>query len=177
MSNNASPKPFKQRILALLRQPWLSWLLLPLVFVAVSAWLTRSMLSNGEVLPALSVQKLDGTPVQLAWQQPSTLVYAFAPWCGVCRLSMPSLNLLDAEQVRIVALAFDYDSAQQVAEYIRDIGYDGEVYLADAKVFHRLKLSGYPSYYLVAKDGEVRHKDRGFTTPPGLWWRLQRMPG
>ncbi|WP_157729972.1 TlpA family protein disulfide reductase [Bacterioplanes sanyensis] len=151
--------------------------MLPIVFVLLSSWMTRSMLDSGVRLAPLSVQTLSKQSLQLQWQHPTTLVYAFAPWCGVCRVSMPSLNLLQNENVRIVAIGFDFDSTDQVQQFVTDIGYDGEVYLGDAKLFQQLQLSGYPSYYVVSRDGAIRHKDRGLSTPPGLWLRTHSAPG
>lgn len=144
-----------------------------LLFAGISHWQTRSMVSTGEQLPALQLQSLAGKQTHIDWQQQTTLLYAFAPWCGVCRISMPSLSLLDQQQVRVLAIAFDYDHPQQVSQFLREVNYSGDVFLGTDKLFSQLKLSAYPSYYVIDANGLIRHRDRGLSTPPGLWLRTQ----
>lgn len=149
------------------------------LFAAASLWLSRHMLQTDSVAPPLLLPPLiasEGSTVQrVSWPSAHdrTLVYFFAPWCQVCRVSMPGLNLLatDDQQLRVVAVALDWESKQEVAQFIDRTGYTGEVLLGNRKTGEAWQISGYPSYYVVDQSGVILHADRGLSTPPGLWLR------
>lgn len=183
MSNNDSPKP-SEATAAPLRsraQRWyrhiLEGLLLVLAFVLLSQWLSRHLLDDGSQLPDMTLAQLNiPSDMTLSWpaQHPKTLIYFFAPWCSVCRISMPGLNTLDnSEQLRIVAIALDYQTVSEVEAFIADTGFRHPVLLGNDALRDTFKISGYPSYYVVNRQGQVIHKDRGLSTPPGLWLRTR----
>ncbi len=84
---------------------------------------------------------------------------------------MPGLNLIPQERARVIGIALDWDSAKQVEDFVASTGFKGEWYLGGTKIAEALKVTGYPSYYVVSGDGLVKRRDRGLTTPPGLWLR------
>lgn len=149
------------------------------LFAAASLWLSRHMLQADSVAPPLLLPSLTtsgNTPAQpVSWPSvhERTLIYFFAPWCQVCRVSMPGLNLLatDDQQLRVVAVALDWESEQEVAQFVERTGYSGEVLLGNSKTGAVWQISGYPSYYVVDRRGVILHADRGLSTPPGLWLR------
>jgi thiol-disulfide isomerase/thioredoxin len=100
-------------------------------------------------------------------------VYFFAPWCSVCRISMPGLNLLEADDdaLTVIAVALDWESVEEVETFITDSGFNGPVLLGHAQTGRDYQISGYPSYYIISQDGQIEHADRGLSTPPGLWLR------
>lgn len=179
MSNNDSLKPSDQDEPQATGKRWqtrlLEYSLFILAFIALSSWLNRHLLDDGSQIPELQLPALDQASGQLSWpaEDQQTLVYLFAPWCSVCRISMPGLNLLPRDDLRVVAIALDWNSRGEVDEFITDVGYDGEVLLGDERSRELFKVSGYPSYYVLDKYGQVIHQDRGLSTPPGLWLRTQ----
>src|SRR5690554_4070371 len=113
-----------------------------------------------------------GRPLQGAAHN-KTLVYFFAPWCAVCKVSMPSLNLLSGDDLRVVVIALDWQNQAEVEDFVRSSGFQGEVLLGTAGTMQRWQIDAFPSYYVVGRDGKVLHRDRGFTTPPGLLLRTR----
>lgn len=193
MSNNDSPKPSDSSPRSV-RSKWLrrgaELLLFVVLFSALSHWLSRHMLDSGSYAPSLQLPLLQSKPTaaassdlssathqtaDLSWPAPQsrTLVYFFAPWCSVCRVSMPGLNLLGSEDLRIVAVALDWESPQEVTDFVSSVGFSGEVLLGDRNTAEQYQVQGYPSYYVMDKNGEILHQDRGLSTPPGLWLRTQ----
>lgn len=168
-----------------------------LAFALLSQWLSRHLLADGTQLANLQLPRLANNSVpgndsaltndpalthnsasygQLQWpaEHDKTLIYFFAPWCGVCRVSMPGLNTLpDNQKVRVVAIALDYASHEEVARFIDEVGFKQEVLLGNAALRAQFNIQGYPSYYVADRDGRVIHQDRGLSTPPGLWLRTQ----
>lgn len=175
MSNSVSPKPSDSS------PRWRRWLTETLVVVVVFsvglAWLTRNMLDDSDSAPELKLPSLQGdiTPVNWPATQDKTLLYFFAPWCQICRVSMPGLNLLseDETNLRIIVVALDWENTAEVRRFIEDVGFEGTVLMGNQQTARDYKISGYPSYYIVNSNGKIEHADRGISTPPGLWLRTQ----
>ncbi|WP_419810321.1 TlpA family protein disulfide reductase [Bacterioplanoides sp.] len=151
-------------------------LVVVLVFIGLSQWLNRHLLQDGTHIPNLTLPTLQGNHSSLNWPaaHDKTLIYFFAPWCSVCRLSMPGLNTLpDNPNIRIIAIALDYEQTADVSRFIDDIGFNQEVLLGNPDIRQRFNITGYPSYYVLDREGKVIHQDRGMSTPPGLWLRTQ----
>ncbi|WP_320820521.1 TlpA disulfide reductase family protein [Thalassolituus sp.] len=155
---------------------WAQWPLYVLLFLGVSHSLNRHLLDEGSKLPNLALYNQAGEPTTLKWPQPeqTIVLYVFAPWCSICRVSMPGLNLIPPERAKVIGIALDWDNAKQVEDFVESTGFRGEWYLGGSKITAALKVTGYPSYYVVSGDGVIKHRDRGLTTPPGLW--LRTMP-
>lgn len=153
---------------------WQQWLVdlffIAMLFILVSSWSSRHLLEEGTHLPELAVTSLEGESITLA--APAyrrTLVYVFAPWCSICRISMPGLSLIERPDLEQIALALDYENIKEVRQFIDDVGYTGKVALGDSQVAKALKIRGYPSYYLLDEKGQILHRAQGLTTPPGIW--------
>ncbi|MFK4752244.1 TlpA family protein disulfide reductase [Oceanobacter antarcticus] len=182
MSNNVSPKPSDSgwRQGYRIRPRWQRWgielLLAFLVVTLLSQWLSRHLLDRNTPLPALTLTRLDGLPVRFpdATQAPkTTLVYLFAPWCSVCRVSMPALKWLDSDDIRIIAIALDWRNKSEVANMVQSVHYAGTTLLGDAETARQLNIRGYPSYYVIDQHGNIRFADQGLSTLPGLWLRTR----
>lgn len=179
MSNNASPAPSERGQVWLKRGlKYSAEILLTLVALTLlSVWVSRHMLDTDSRAPFTRLPLLGGGVAELSWpaMTDNTLVYFFAPWCQVCRISMPGLNLLSPEEgsLRIAVVALDYSSEQEVQQFIEDVGYQGEVMLGSATTGQDWQITGYPSYYVVSADGLIAHQDMGISTPPGLWLRTR----
>ena len=146
------------------------------IVVSLSMYLAKDMLANEERAPLLSLPLLSQqglSPATLQWQaRDKTLIYFFAPWCTVCSVSMPGLTLLPESEAQVVAVALDWQSTEEVQQFIDRVGFEGTVLLGTDQVKSAYKIDAYPSYYVVDNKGNVIHRDRGFSTPPGLWLRL-----
>jgi len=174
MSSNVFQKPYKTWPRTL-RWP-LEASVIVVVFVLLSSWLSRHMLETQSAAPVARLTSLTGSTIDLDWSgQPSsdTLLYFFAPWCGICRISMPGLGLIPRDNLQVYAVALDYDSPDQVKTFVREVGFEGEVLLGNPTLRDQFQIQGYPSYYVIDPNGNIQHRDQGFSTPPGLWLRTQ----
>lgn len=147
------------------------------MFLGVHAWQTRGLVPTGEAVaaPALRLPDLEGREIDLeAFRGQPTLVYFFAPWCGVCAASAGNLERLArwrAGAVRVVLVALDYESAGEVAAYVARHGLSMPVLLGDRDTRKRWRVPGYPTYYVLDGDGQVRRRDFGYSTTAGLLLR------
>ncbi len=176
MKSNVFQKPYKHWPRPL---RWgLEATLALVLFLLLSQWVSRHMLASDSSAPQARLPALGSDPVMLQWPASSarTLVYFFAPWCGVCRISMPGLNLIPAsDDLQVYAVALDYDSVDQIEDFVDDIGFTGKVLLGNTTLKEQFRIQGYPSYYVLDQDGKILHRDQGLSTPPGLWLRTRNL--
>ena len=147
------------------------------VFLVASAFQSRNMLSaDGEAAPALVGTTLEGEPYDLAQHaERPALVYFFAPWCRICGASAGNLVRLrrwrDVDELEIVAVALDWQSADEVREYVERHELNVKVVLAGADVARDWQIQAYPSYYVLDDRHRVLRRDIGYSTQLGLWLR------
>ena len=85
---------------------------------------------------------------------------------------MPGLSLLPEQGAQVVVIALDWQNKDEVKQFIDKVGYSGKVLLGTDETKAAYNIDAYPSYYVVDNTGAVVHRDRGLSTPPGLWFRL-----
>jgi len=147
------------------------------VFVGVSAFQARNMLStSGTEAPALSGLLLHGGSYDIATAgDRPTLIYFFAPWCNICAASSDNLTRLRRlradESLEILAVALDWQDAEEVSRYVDRHEIDLPVVLGDAKVARDWHVYAFPTYYVLDSDGQIRRRDLGYSSQFGLWWR------
>jgi peroxiredoxin len=148
-----------------------------LVFVAVTAYQSRNMLdTGGEAAPALRGTTLAGEPYDLAdAESRPALVYFFAPWCKVCAASAGNLNRLrrwrDQSELEMIAVALDWDAAEEVRAYAERHELDITVVLGDTNVARNWQIYAFPSYYVLDSEHRITRRDVGYSSQLGLLWR------
>lgn len=155
---------------------WLRWtrdIIVVLAAVwAVNAWHTRDMLSGSEAEPGFAVVSLSSEVVTI---QPDasrpTLLYFFAPWCGVCRASIGNLDYIDSDKVQVAVIALDYANQTEVEQFVAEVGLKAPVYLGSNQVKERFKVRAYPSYYVLDESFNVTGRTVGYSTAAGLLLR------
>jgi len=151
--------------------------LMLIVFVVVSTFQARNMLStNRQAAPDLQAMTLDGAEFDLgAADARPTLVYFFAPWCHYCALSSDNLvrlrRLRDETELRIITVALDWQSVDEVEEYAEQHKLNVPVLLGDASISRDWKVYGFPTYYVLNSERQIVRRDIGYTTQLGMLWR------
>lgn len=147
------------------------------VFVIASAFQSRNMLAaDGEAAPGLRGTTLAGERYDLAeLRERPALVYFFAPWCRICAASADNLVRLrrwrDVEDLEIVAVALDWQSADEVRAYVERHELNVRVVLGGADVARDWQIQAFPSYYVLDHRHRVLRRDIGYSTQLGLWLR------
>ena len=147
------------------------------VFVGATAFQQRNMLAaDGRAAPGLRGTTLAGElyDLQEARARP-VLVYFFAPWCRICAASADNLvrlrRWLDPDEIEIIAVALDWESADDVRAYARQHQLNVPVVLGDMSIASGWQVNGFPSYYVLDSEHRVARRDFGYTSQLGLWWR------
>jgi peroxiredoxin len=152
-----------------------------LVFAAIvagiQAWRARDLLPTDErtAAPAFELVDLDGkswSAADLAGKP--TVLYFFAPWCGVCAASSPQLRWFHrwrGDDVRVLMVGLDYAAPTEVREYATKHELTMPVLLGTPDTGAVYRIHGYPTYYVIDAQGRIARRDLGLSTVAGLWLR------
>jgi len=147
------------------------------VFLVVVAIQTRNMLpTSGTMAPSLSGPLLRGGSYDIgaAGDRP-VLVYFFAPWCKFCAVSSDNLTRLrrfrDDESLEIVTVVLDWQDHDEVQDYVDRHELELPVVLGDRLVARDWHVYAFPTYYVLDSNRRIRHRDLGYSSQFGLWWR------
>ncbi|NVJ60242.1 MAG: TlpA family protein disulfide reductase [Gammaproteobacteria bacterium] len=168
----------KQTIIKRLKSHW-EWFLFPAVLISIIFWQTKDALSTqgnvkvpNFVLPSIQGElidssKFDGKP---------TLYYFFAPWCSVCDLSIENIQTLkdelNANEINVIAIALDYQSKEEVEEFIRNNKFPGIIALGSQQQKYDFQIKGYPTYYIANRSGIIKWASIGYSTSIGINTRI-----
>lgn len=147
------------------------------VFIAVSTFQARNMLSKSETpAPALTGPLLRGGSYDIsASGDRPVLVYFFAPWCKFCAASSDNLTRLrrlrDEESLEILTVALDWQDRDEVLEYADRHDINLPIVLGDNRIARDWRVQAFPTYYVLDSDRRIRRRDLGYSTQFGLWWR------
>lgn len=146
-------------------------------FLVISAFQARNLLdADRQAAPDLQARLLQGSAFDLAdTQADSTLVYFFAPWCGVCNASSDNITRLrrirDEDKLQIVMVAVAYEDEDDVRAFAQRNEINVPIVLGNARITEDWQIYGFPSYYVLDNEQRVVSKDFGYSTQLGLWWR------
>lgn len=154
---------------------WARWVrdgsILILIFIAVSAWQNRNLLSEGDSVAQGSSRLVDLNG-ELHIMQPDgekpTVVYFFAPWCHICKASISNLDYVDSARFHVLRIALDYESADQVQAFVDDVGIEAPVYLGNSELQEKYRITGFPTYYLLNEEYDVIDRTMGYSSAAGL---------
>ncbi|HET9694993.1 MAG TPA: TlpA disulfide reductase family protein [Steroidobacteraceae bacterium] len=150
---------------------------LALIVGGIQLWRTRDLLPADErtAAPSFRLPDLDDR----TWSSADlvgrpTVVYFFAPWCGVCAASSPQLRWFHrwrGDDVRVVLVGLDWSEPGELREYARKHDLPFPVIAGDAATGPAWRVGGYPTYYVIDAHGRIAGRDVGVTTAVGLWLR------
>ncbi|NKB72157.1 MAG: redoxin domain-containing protein [Candidatus Latescibacteria bacterium] len=121
----------------------------------------------GQPAPEFSLVDPDGVPIQLAdYAGKVVLIDFWGTWCPPCRQAMPHLNAWQKTYAErdfaLVGIAVPPDQASHVRRYALEHQLTFPLPLADGKVRQQYQVVGYPSMFLVDRQGVVRYAHTGF---------------
>lgn len=156
-----------------LREWGVSALILLLAWQAISLWQQSGLIATAQPAPNFRLPTLAGDELQLDQiTTEQTLLYFFAPWCSICKLSIGNLNQLQDPTVTVIAVALAYDSPQAVADFVAGQSLNLPVVLGDSRLQQAYGIDMFPTYYVLDRNKRVSSKAVGYSTALGLKARI-----
>jgi peroxiredoxin len=120
----------------------------------------------GKPAPELSLQSLDGKPVQLSQFQGKTVLLEFwATWCGPCRMAMPGVEALHRELAAkgLQVIAISNESPEQQQSFLAANSYTFAAWHdAGRSAETALEVDALPTQILISAEGKILFYRRGF---------------
>ncbi|ATG58730.1 MULTISPECIES: TlpA family protein disulfide reductase [Pseudoalteromonas] len=159
--------------MALIRSTLMNLSLAILVFYLASAYQTRNLLETNHTpapyfnLPILNKNNERFSIAELEGR--TTIVYFFAPWCTICRYSMPNLqSTLINSDINVIGIALDYKNEQQVTQFIDDLNLSMPILLGNQYTQSNYKVSAFPTYYVINANLQITAHAMGYSTQLGI---------
>lgn len=133
------------------------------------------------IVPAFDIATLDGARLSAdSLRGRVVLVNFWATWCWPCRLEMPALQAMhERHQARgflVLGLSLDRSGADGVRTFLRerDISYPVAIVgTREEQAFGGIR--GYPTSFLLDREGHVRHAVIGPLAPATLELAVRRL--
>lgn len=134
------------------------------------------MLSTGNDITqsaSTKIKTLDNTLISLDATGKKKIIYAFAPWCQICHMSIGNLqNTFNKHSdVDVIALAFDYQDVKEVENFIGQHQLTIPIGLGNSQLKKSLNIEAYPSYYVIDENNKIIARSVGYSTELGLYLR------
>ena len=141
-----------------------SWLL-PLLAIFLLSLSTVSAAANNFVLKDMAGKKHTLSEYKGKW----VIVNYWATWCPPCLEEVPDLvALYDSRKNKdlvILGVAFDYQSAKEVTDYVNDMLISYPIVLGDDDVMKQIGFSSVlPTSYIYNPRGELIKTKHGLVT-------------
>jgi len=143
------------------------------IFAGVHAWQTRH-LPLDEPAPVTTLVELEsGTPRSVVVPGQVGIVYFFAPWCRVCRVSISNLDSLvtDGRVAWGSVVALDYSDAGEVRDFIKRTGVSLPVLMGTSTTAVDWSVRAFPTYYVIDAAGQIQARSVGYSTWLGMLMR------
>lgn len=162
-------RPWRRRLLEIL--------VVLTVVAGIQAWRARDLLPADQRTPAppfalTDLEGRDWSHAALAGRP--TVFYFFAPWCGVCAASSPQLRWFHrwrGDDVQVLLVGLDWAHVDELRAYAAKHRLGMPLLVGDRSVAEAWRIHGYPTYYVVDRQGRIARRDVGITTTAGLWMR------
>jgi cytochrome c biogenesis protein CcmG, thiol:disulfide interchange protein DsbE len=127
----------------------------------------------GAPAPDFSLSGIDGAQVRLSdYRGDVVLVNFWATWCGPCRAEMPLLQerFTALRESGLVVLAVNDDEpVGEVTAFVQELGLTFPILLdPGANVQQLYRVLGYPTSFLVGRDGVIQRVHVGVLTDSQL---------
>ncbi len=156
------PRPLAKRVRRWLLEAGVALL----VYLGMSGYQGRHLLSSLSPAPAFSVQSLDGHNVTLeSFRGKRVILHFWATWCAVCRREFSMLNSLARELPDNTALLtlVAADDADAVRSLAQEHKLEYPIAIASDELVRRFKVHAFPTNYFLDEEGRITSSSVGMS--------------
>lgn len=143
-------------------------------FLAIQFWQTRS-LPHGIAPIIVATDLQSGIRKTLPTQSKDVeILYFFAPWCGVCKLSSQNAEIVThwIPGVRVTFVGLDYETRDEVLQFVAENHLSSDVVLAGPQTRRDWNIDAYPTAAVINHRGEISSLSVGYSTVVGTYIRV-----
>lgn len=127
----------------------------------------QEMLSVGSPAPEFTLKDAAGKDVSLADLKGRIVLLDFwGTWCGPCKMAMPSIQKLHAKYknrgVAVIGISCREKPGADPAKTMTELGCDYGLLLNGETIAKQWQVPGYPTLYLIDREGRIAHAELGF---------------
>ena len=117
--------------------------------------------------PGWKLKDVDGKPVDLSEFRGKVVILDFwATWCPPCRTEIPGYIVLQkkyaSDGLVVIGVSVDTDGTGPVKKFVKDFGINYRIVMADDDIQNSYgPLLGYPTTFIIDRDGVIRDKKLG----------------
>lgn len=141
-------------------------------FNAVSYLRETALLDTDTEVPAFNLMTVEGQSLSHeALIGKPTLIYFWAPWCSVCKHSLPNLESFYQENqmdINVVSIALSYEKVDDVHMAMVKHKLSFPTLLGTPEIADKFLITGFPTYYVLNAEGKVESKSLGYSTEIGM---------
>lgn len=145
------------------------------LFVAMVIFGGQFFINRGLVTgqpPPIEEKLLNGAEVTPNMVRRPAIIYFWAEWCGICNLMKDSLSSVLQEHAG-VTIAVRSGDDDRVLAYLQQHGLDWPVVNDDTgEIAQRYGVKGVPALFYIGQDGSILMTSVGFSSEPGIRFRL-----
>jgi len=145
-----------------------------LIFQLLSWFKEADMLTSDDDLNQyqFTLPTTTGSAISLTPSK-KTIIYFFAPWCGICHSSIENLQNIYQKNgnIEVIAIGLDYMEEKEIKAFVAEHQLTFPVAFGSEKVKQAYKVHAYPSYYVISEENTVLAKSLGYSTEIGLLLR------
>ncbi|WP_051216239.1 TlpA family protein disulfide reductase [Ferrimonas futtsuensis] len=91
------------------------------------------------------------------------LVYLFAPWCTICKLTFPHLKEWQEQGRAVTPVALSYQSPQELTDFLESFpGATEQVLMGNSALAQQLDVLAFPTYLIVDDTGTILSSRVGY---------------
>lgn len=154
-------------------------LLMAIILYAVTLFQQRNLLPTDQTpAPYFNLATLDNPQQRVTiadLKGTNTVLYFFAPWCSICRYSMPNLEKAYQQgELNAIAIALDYENIDEITQFTDSLDLTMPVLLGTRYTGQDYKVSAYPTYYVINEQLAITAHSMGYSTELGLRIRTRK---
>ncbi|MDH5716836.1 MAG: TlpA family protein disulfide reductase [Spirochaetia bacterium] len=147
------------------------------IFIFMQNWQSRNLIEDKKPAPEFILTDLQGITHSLSqYKGRPIILYFFAPWCTVCKISSININRVresyTVDELTILSIALSYNDIKEVENFKKDNNLNIPVLLSDHKTGQEYKIDKFPTIYFINSEGFIKNSTVGFTTKTGIQFRL-----
>jgi thiol-disulfide isomerase/thioredoxin len=128
--------------------------------------LGQTTLNPGSLVPDFKLNDLNGKTFKSSQLQGSVvLLDLWATWCEPCIADIPMLNRLyekfGSRELKVVGIAVESGWAKDIKPHVAKLGIKYPVLVGTEKIVERYEMIGFPTTYLIGRDGKLAKKYLG----------------